>query len=428
MGVLGNSPNTSEIYKFSILTIFSFFVSVFFNPMLQVLAQDSIFYINMIGALLCLILLLKDAWIQHEKQESAQNYLWGFILWLCLPFTATFIMVRSDYSPAWIMNAILVNTLLYFTLRSLLAFVILLITGVLTGLAFGIALNLYFPISSPITIQFALYSCTFFLARIALVIHDHMYIEKHMYKMVKQEVFVKTKDLQEALEIKNEFLDNISHEIRIPVHNITNIVSELHDQWKNISSHDKLEMVRMLKQSNSRLLSLCSNLLDLSKLTKGHGVEIKKYEIITLIEALLSEYENFAQLISIKVASKRKRFVSCDKEKTLQVLRNLLDNAIKYGKGSSIEIYVNNKSNDSITFSIADGGVGIPTNELEMIFNPFEQSSSTKTKAGGTGLGLAICKKIVECHKGKIWAENNEARGATFFFTLPNPEDTALVK
>jgi signal transduction histidine kinase len=72
-----------------------------------------------------------------------------------------------------------------------------------------------------------------------------------------------------------------------------------------------------------------------------------------------------------------------------------------------------------IRINVEDEGVGIPEHELEMIFNKFIQSSQTKTGAGGTGLGLSICKKIVEAHQGKIWAENNPKGGATFSFLLP---------
>ena len=78
----------------------------------------------------------------------------------------------------------------------------------------------------------------------------------------------------------------------------------------------------------------------------------------------------------------------------------------------------------SMLFSINDQGVGIPTAELETVFDKFVQSSKTKTGAGGTGLGLAICKNIIEAHKGRIWAKNNLQGGATFSFVLPCEQET----
>jgi signal transduction histidine kinase len=414
-------PSSADLYKFSLLTILWFIISMFFYPVFdEVWTQDYVFYLNAISASLCLLLLLQDAWELNGKHEQIQRYLWYVVVFLSLPCISAFTVVRSGYSFPWIINFILANTLLWLTLRTASIFYIVCMSGVACGIVLGAVLNFYIPVVQPLDTYFASSSCIFLLLRIALIIHDRTYVEQHVYKLIEKEVQARTQDLREALEIKNEFLDNVSHEIKTPVHNITNIVSELHDQWKHISAKEKLEMIKLLQKSNTRLLSLCSNLLDLSKFTKGHDIEMKKCNITVLIEEVLMEYRNFAQLISIKLPPKGNRFVYCDKEKILQVLRNLLDNSIRYGNGSPVEISVNNEGENYTIFAVADEGVGIPENELSSIFNPFEQSSITKTKAGGTGLGLAICKKIIEYHHGKIWAENNSTKGVTFFFTLPN--------
>lgn len=86
------------------------------------------------------------------------------------------------------------------------------------------------------------------------------------------------------------------------------------------------------------------------------------------------------------------------------------------------------KEGNSFKFSISDHGVGIPSDELSSIFEPFAQSSKTKTKAGGTGLGLAICREIISGHRGKIWAENAKAGGAIFNFTLPLKQSSKFSK
>jgi signal transduction histidine kinase len=101
-------------------------------------------------------------------------------------------------------------------------------------------------------------------------------------------------------------------------------------------------------------------------------------------------------------------------------LRNLLDNAIKYGKNSAIIISAINYGNNSIKVTVSDNGPGIPESELGRIFEPFEQSSRTKTKAGGTGLGLSICKQIIEIHNGSIWVKNNNSGGTSMYFIIPN--------
>jgi signal transduction histidine kinase len=116
--------------------------------------------------------------------------------------------------------------------------------------------------------------------------------------------------------------------------------------------------------------------------------------------------------------------VALDVEKIKQVLRNLLDNAIKFSpEGGTIDVAVCRVAG-SVRVSVRDQGPGIPQDELETVFDKFIQSSKTKTGAGGTGLGLAICHEIVTAHKGRIWAENRPEGGAVFSFEIPLSMDT----
>jgi signal transduction histidine kinase len=108
-----------------------------------------------------------------------------------------------------------------------------------------------------------------------------------------------------------------------------------------------------------------------------------------------------------------------DADKIKQVLRNLLDNAIKFSpEGGIIDVAIFLLEN-SIKVSVSDQGPGIPQNELEAVFDKFVQSSKTKTGAGGTGLGLAICQEIIVAHKGRIWAENRPEGGVILSFEIP---------
>jgi len=118
----------------------------------------------------------------------------------------------------------------------------------------------------------------------------------------------------------------------------------------------------------------------------------------------------------------------CDSNKITQVIQNLIHNAIRYSpQKSKISIRIDTinpidgpKKEPLLRFSIIDQGVGIPEEELNIIFDKFKQSSRTDTGAGGTGLGLSICKEIIQAHKGKIWAENNLNGGANVSFTIPS--------
>ena len=160
---------------------------------------------------------------------------------------------------------------------------------------------------------------------------------------------------------------------------------------------------------------------DLSKYKKReNSLTIAECDILQLINEIIQEYHLTQNLISIKISPELRKIVYCDSDRILQILRNLIDNSIKYGKGSPIIIEVSNYGDDSIKVSVSDNGSGVPEEEITRIFEPFEQSSRTKTKAGGTGLGLSICKQIIEMHAGSIWAKNNESGGATLYFIIPN--------
>lgn len=119
-----------------------------------------------------------------------------------------------------------------------------------------------------------------------------------------------------------------------------------------------------------------------------------------------------------------------DHAKIIQVMTNLISNAIKFTpEGSTITVSIEEatlkkrkEQIPAVQVTVKDEGVGIPEDEIETVFDKFIQSSKTKKKSGGTGLGLAICREIIVHHGGKIWAENNQDGGATFSFMIPKGE------
>lgn len=421
--VRNDTVKISVSYKFCILVIFGFFVSTFFNPLTGILAQDSVFYLNAIAASLCIIFLLSDVWLPNHDGKVLQ-YLWYLILFFCLPFLSTYTMVRSLYYWSWIANLALA-TILLSLITTRIMFFLTLIPGVIFGIITGSILNRFFPPTPmPPSIEFdtyfALYSCSFLLLIIALIIHNRVYVQKQLYNIIEQQVAERTIDLQNALAVKREFLDNVSHEIKTPIHNIINIVTMLYDQWGILLDDQKRDLVLDLKTSNNRLLSLCSNLLDFSKFKKGiKALTAAPINIVELLNDCLHEYANTKDLISLKISNRLHKIINCDADEILQVLRNIISNAIEYGKNTPIDIQLTDHGKDSIKITVSDRGVGVPEEEFSSIFNPFEQSSITKTRAGGTGLGLAICKKIIERHNGRIWATNNQYGGATFHIIIP---------
>ena len=368
--------------------------------------------------------LLGELWIPSDPSKIL-SYVWFLILLFCLPFIYSYTLVRSEYYFLWMINFILAIILLYCIAKKEMFFIIW-ILGTFLGFICASILNNYIPANptppyAPFDYNFAIYTTTFLTLVILLLIYNRFYAQKQLLLIVEQEVADRTKKLKEALDIKKEFLDNVSHEIKTPIHNITNIVSILYDQWDVLDNIKKKDLIKTLKSCNHRILNLCSNLFDLSKYKKGEtSLIINECDIIQLIEEIVHEYNHAQNSISIKNLPELRKTVYCDEGRILQVLRNLIDNSIKYGKGSLIIIEVLNYGDNSIKVSVSDNGPGVPEEELTKIFEPFEQSSRTKTKAGGIGLGLSICKQIIEMHTGSIWAKNNISGGVTLYFIIPN--------
>lgn len=250
----------------------------------------------------------------------------------------------------------------------------------------------------------------------------------------QMEELLKAKEQAEAgNRLKSEFLSNISHELRTPMHAIIGFASYGIKKAHALSPEDQSENLTDIKESGERLLHLLNQLLDLAKLEAGKvEYKIKKNDIAQLIDEVTNNLRMIREERQIHFEIKTPETpipVACDATRISDVIRNLLSNAIKFSPvGHSVEIILtpflspgNNGhlNHNGIQVSIADHGIGIPSDEMESIFDKFTQSSRTKTNAGGTGLGLSICKEIIEQHHGKIWVEENPGGGAIFSFMLP---------
>jgi len=229
---------------------------------------------------------------------------------------------------------------------------------------------------------------------------------------------------------KSLFLANMSHELRTPLHAILSFSSF---GLKKLHQADRTELEKYFAQINSsgkRLLPLINSLLDLSKLESGKIVyQMNEQDLRPIIETVLAELGLLAEQkrITLQLATPEiNAHACCDAERIGQVLRNLLANALRLtGEDKRISIVLaetcpaDTDEKAVLCITVADQGPGVPPAELDSIFKPFAQSSTTQSGAGGTGLGLAICRRIVDDHGGRIWAMNNEEGGASFTFTLP---------
>lgn len=241
--------------------------------------------------------------------------------------------------------------------------------------------------------------------------------------ILEQRVDERTKELQNALEVKTEFLNNISHEIRAPINGFSMAADNLINHWKKLNEERRYEMVEMIAKSAKRINDLTAHLIELSKLSsKNKILKLQEVNLCDLIKDIVDECQDLYldnKKIGFVFKPKKQYYAKIDKEAIGQVLRNILVNSTKFSPDDSIITLTIKELKKELVISISDIGVGIPADELKTIFNPFTQSSRTKSSAGGTGLGLAIAKQIVEQHGGEIYALNNEKRGCSFIFTLP---------
>jgi len=252
-------------------------------------------------------------------------------------------------------------------------------------------------------------------------------VNKQLEKSV-QEANCLTQEAIVANRAKSEFLTNMSHELRTPLHSILSFASFGTKKYANAEPEKLLDYFKRIKKSGQTLLELLNDLLDLAKLESRKVMfAFEPSYLGVLVTSVTNELDTLLSERNLSIRHEVSKFdgeVTLDIDKIKQVLRNLLNNAIKFSpEGGTIDVAVCRVAS-SVRVSVHDQGPGIPQDELEAVFDKFVQSSKTKTGAGGTGLGLAICREIVAAHKGRIWAENRPEGGAVFSFEIPLSMDT----
>jgi len=227
--------------------------------------------------------------------------------------------------------------------------------------------------------------------------------------------------LKEVDKMKMDFFSLMSHELRTPLTSIkegTNLFLE--GKGGEITEKQK-KLLTIISEESDRLIGLVNSVLDLSKLESGLlTFNYTRADLAPLITRVVNEVVLLAEAKRIKINRDvgDLPMLLMDTERILQVLRNLLSNALKFTPSNGMVSISARYSEQSVIVSVVDTGPGIPKEHAAVIFDKFRQIPGAG-KFPGTGLGLAIVKHIIQTHGGSVWVQSEEGSGSTFSFQLP---------
>ncbi|MFA8435090.1 MAG: ATP-binding protein [Marinifilaceae bacterium] len=247
----------------------------------------------------------------------------------------------------------------------------------------------------------------------------------------EEQLRIAKQNAEKADRLKTQFLANMSHEIRTPMNGIMGFSSLL--TQPDLPKEKQLTYCKIIQQSSQYLQKIIDDILDTSMIESG---QLKTY-IQPL--ALNKTFESIKLYFSTNEKLKKETIslhsetgladgqdqIDTDEIRLKQILINLVGNALKYTHEGRILIKYHKKNEDQLLFEVSDTGIGIPTDQIEHIFERFGQVESTDAKRyGGTGLGLSISKGLIELLGGEIWCESEMGKGTSFYFTLPYSKPT----
>jgi len=228
--------------------------------------------------------------------------------------------------------------------------------------------------------------------------------------------------LKQLERTREEFVANVSHELRTPLSLIKGYVETLLDGARD-NPEVAERFLKIIERNTSRLDLLIQDLLTISALESGRiTLDLQPVPLRPLAEKVLADLKTRPDAKGVKLVNDLPELTAmADANRLEQVLANLVDNAIKYGRADgTVTVGGRKDDTDKIEIFVQDNGPGIPPEAIDRVFERFYRVDKARSREqGGTGLGLSIVKHIVQNHGGKVWVKSELGKGATFFFTLP---------
>lgn len=257
--------------------------------------------------------------------------------------------------------------------------------------------------------------------------HMQIYTSPVFIKGEKTGTIFMYRDITKEFEVdamKSELVSTVSHELRTPLSSVLGFTEML--LMKDLKPEKQKRYLETIYKEARRLTNLINDFLDIQRIESGkqqyHMSDINLNEVIMEVIDTFKHGENHLIYLEDSAAHTK---VHADKDRMVQLLTNLISNAVKFSPaGGKVSLRIKNKA-DQLIVSIKDQGIGIPEADLDNMFTKFKRvDNSSSKKIGGTGLGLAISKGIVKAHEGDIWIKSKENGGTTVSFSLPLIQET----
>ncbi|MGF3554844.1 MAG: CHASE4 domain-containing protein [Thermoplasmatota archaeon] len=239
---------------------------------------------------------------------------------------------------------------------------------------------------------------------------------------LEQKVKERTKEIEILLKQKDEFIDQLSHDLKNPITPIVNLLPSVINKTEDPETKEILEVIN---RNAYYMKNLVNNTLKLSRLNKSTvEFDIKEFNLFKIVDNIIKDNSSMLNKKSMNVENfiEPTIFIKADELQFKEVINNLISNAVKYSNHGGTITFDAKKSDDNkfVTISVKDNGIGLSDEQKDYIFNEFYKADDSRHDFGSTGLGLSICKKIVERHGGRIWVESKGLNmGTTIFFTMP---------